>query len=217
MAIVTKKIGCKYITKYNITFNFTYVQPTVTGPSYVWTLQQNSFTVAVNDYNIESITVTNASYTFDNTTGDLIIYDVVGNVVVTIAAVAKDNILYWLEVTGAWDKDSYGNTYGFWPSSGTITYTNKYGQSVTVDVSTLGIGISGRSSWDAYYAMLKGTRVICTNIALSSNYLPSDARKVRFYRYYYDLDHIEHTGPGTGASYTYQNIDGRVIISPSGY
>ena len=35
MSIVTKKIGCKYVTKYNITFNFTYVQPPITGPNYV--------------------------------------------------------------------------------------------------------------------------------------------------------------------------------------
>lgn len=217
MAIVTRKIGYKYLTKYNITFNFTYLQPTVTGPSYVWTLQQNAFTVAIDDYNIESITVTNASYTFNSTTGDLIIYDVVGNVVVTIAAVAKDDILYTLKVAGAQYADQ-GQYYGYWPSSGTITYTNKYGQSVTVNVANLNIGPGPLTiSWQRTNAILKGTAVVCTNIALSSNYGSPSARNVRFYRYYQTSENIEHTGPGTGASYSYQNIDGSVIISTSGY
>ena len=215
MSIVTKKIGCKYVTKYNITFNFTYVQPPITGSSYVWTLQQNSFTVAVTDYTINSIAVTNASYTFNSSTGDLIIYDVVGNVVVTIAAVAKDSILCGLNIHGYYYSDQQGNLHGYWPASGTVTYINKYGQSVTLDLSTLG------KSTDQKNIILAGTQVVCTNIALASDYGSPSQRQVQFYIGPYPVwssSELVHSGPGTGTSYTYQNINDKwILITSSGY
>lgn len=206
--------------QYSISFTFVYLQPTVTGPSSVFSETNNYFTIDVNGYDIERIRVTNASYTFDSTTGELVIYNVTNDVTVRITA--SSTKLCTLELVGHFFTSS-GDRYGYWPATGRIKYMNKYGVEETFNVADAGLGAQTQT----YYLtdkILEGTDVVCTNIALGTNYGTPSSRDVEFYQGPSESSqYLVYTGPGTGSSYTFENVQSSgssipaVIIAASGY
>lgn len=210
----------KKVVKYSISFNFPYLQPTVTGPSYVYSETYNYFYIDLNGYNIEQLTVLNAAYTFNASSGELMIHNVTNNVSVTISASSKN--LCTLQLKGYY-YSSQGQVYGYWPATGTITFTNKYGVQEVFDVADAHLSTFPQ----VYYLtdkILEGTDVICTNIALGTNYGTPSHRDVEFYQGPELPAYLVYAGPGNGASYTFENVQSRgsgirpsLVIAPSGY
>lgn len=208
------------VVQYPISFTYTYLQPTITGPSYVYSGKNNSFSVDSTNYDLERITVTNASYTYNDSTGELVIYNVSNDVTVSIVASSKNLCTLKLAGHNYADKGQY---YGYWPATGTIKYRDKYGIQRTFNVANANLNAFNVN----YYmtdAIMEGTDVICTNIALSTNYGNPSYRNVRFYAGEEISSYLVYTGPGTGSSYTFENVQSRgsgirvsLVIASSGY
>ena len=202
------------VVQYPISFTFTYLEPTITGPSYVFSGKNNTFSVDSTNYDLERITVVNASYRYNDSTGELVIFDVEDDVRVTIVASSKN--LRTLKLAGHNFADS-GNYYGYWLASGTIKYRDKYGIQRIFNVANANLDAFNVN----YYirdTIMAGTDVICTNIVLDSNYGTASSRNVQFYAGPYEIStYLVYTGPGTGSPYTFENVQSNLIIASSGY
>ena len=111
MANIIKTIGCKYSKQYNISFSFTQFEVTVSGPTKVLSNTVNIFTVP-NTYTY-TVSATNAQViieTHDSEDTEIKVYDVTGNVTLTITATAKQTRSIYLQ--GAYFTDQ-GNYYGY--------------------------------------------------------------------------------------------------------
>ena len=182
-------------------------QPTVSGPDYVLSNDSTVFNLTFTDMIIENITATNCAIEFDSVNNTFTIANPTADVVVNIEA---HGVPCWLYISGSSSIGASSHVnWAKWPNGGTITYTNIYGVTEVVDVSTISF-----SAFDLHYRkndVLLGTDVVCNNItaySMSSTAGPAWPVNMRFSNTddnTYDYTKVLSNSSST-ASYTFTNI-----------
>lgn len=200
---VNKKIGYNINKRIAYRIYFTYyndaLNPTVTGPKYVLnTAELTQFHVlGSGTYDVHSIEVTNAQGTYNPTNRMINITNAVGPVTVQIKAKYKavgQNMQSFnasLYLHGAHGVDVAYGWKAALPKSGTISYTNVFGETTTLDIASYGWTMSreGNSpnSIAAYCdsrnipAIKPGSDVVITSLK-SQAYNANGGWRVRIYR-----------------------------------
>ena len=193
MATVNYNIGYTYQAKLTYPIQFTYynasINPPISGPTSVVNTEPTVFNVDTTDFSIGEIIVTNATGVYDSTNDTITITNPTGNVSVLVKAkgpIAGSLNNYWCLAIGGshGGPDPGSGEHGSAPIGGTVSYTDAYGDSKVLDISTLGL-IPSRlnQAWvtpNIYGEgdqIMAGTPIVFSNIVVGVyNYASGDVR-----------------------------------------
>lgn len=196
--------------KKNITFTLPYFSgTTITGNDYVLTNDTNVFIINLASYrSVESITVTNCTYTYTSSTKTLTIENVTGDVTVRIVIVGSTCELHF----GSGSFIESGHVVHQAVASGTVSYTDKYGRSATMNIAN---PPSDKN------VVLKNSRCVFSNVKIENTtsfpttkitFGQGDYKYNKHPSYQYGNDTV-YTGSGSGCSYTFSSVTGRYVVA----
>lgn len=198
--------------KKNITFTIPYFSgTTITGNNYVLTNDTNFFTINLASYrSVESITVTNCTYTYTSVTKTLTIKNVTGDVQVEIIIVGDTSELVF--GSGSFIEGEPPHVVHQKVASGTVNYTDKYGRSAVMNIAN---APSNKN------VVLKNTSCRFANVKIE-NTTSYRTTKITFgqgsYKYnkhpsFQQGNDTVYTGSGSGCNYTFSNVTGRYVVA----
>lgn len=237
MATQTIQLGVQYKPRIQIPIEIRYwgpFQPATTSPGYVLTNTDNYITVDVSQYQVESVTeitawppdgVTLSRYnlSYDSTTHRILIKNIEGysfdptsqqKIVIEIKAYSENIANLCLE---QWSGPGQGGPVWVYPGSGYVYYTDKYGNSQTLNLANTGLpGIVYNKP-----LFLKGTQVRFSSVSVSYSGTPTPPSPnfgITYGEGNYTYNDYNSSGTGgntvitTGSSCTIASVTGPYVV-----
>lgn len=211
MATYQTNIGT-YVKVITVNVSFTCSRgftPTITGPVKFKSDVEATYTFDLTDLEIESLTVTNAQYTWSAPT--LTLRNPTADVTVSYVCASTDTCVMYIGGSSGGET----NRLAAYPNGGTVQYTNKYNELVNLNIADLDLYYSYSPSGTINRLnankddVLTGTRMVISNVSVYLYaYQPtSRVSELRISnnedRYTYDYTRSYSGSSGTTASATF--------------